>query len=94
MITSWFEQQEMASNYSGNSYKYKFLSEPDDALKCLICLEVAEEPWQHVDCGRLFCKDCLDMYGKGNPCPNCRMERSQYFPDNRGELYSTSMYNS
>ena len=40
--------------------KYRFLSEPDDALKCLICLGVAEEPWQHGKCGRLFCEDCIE----------------------------------
>ncbi len=75
----------MASNTSGD--KYRFLSEPDDAFKCLICLEVAEEPWQQENCGRLFCQECLDKYGRDKPCPNCRRKQPQYFRDNRSELY-------
>ena len=49
----------------------------------MICLEIAEEPWQLVDCGRLLCKKCLDKL-KRRPCPNCRKEKPQFFPDNRG----------
>ena len=49
--------------------KYCFVGEPEDGLKCLICLEVAEEPRQHEKCGRLFCKECLDRHGKDKPCP-------------------------
>ena len=64
--------------------KYKFLSEPDDELMCLICLEVAEDPWQHADCGRLLCKKCLDKLGKVKPCPYCRKNQPQFFSDNRG----------
>ena len=66
--------------------KYKFVSEPGDEFICLICLEVAEEPWQHVDCGRLLCKKCLDKLGKDKPCPYCRKQRPQFFPDNRGKF--------
>ena len=65
--------------------KFSFVSEPDDSLKCLICLEVAEEPWEHDMCGRLFCKECLDRHGKDKPCPNCRAEQPQYFEDKRGK---------
>ena len=54
----------MASNTSAVSYKYQFVSEPDNDLKCLICLKVAEEPWQHGKCGRLFCEKCLNEHGK------------------------------
>ena len=42
-------------------YDYMFTSEPDDALKCLICRSVAKDPWQHGKCGRLFCKACIDI---------------------------------
>ncbi len=66
-------------------YKYRYVSEPDDALKCLICLEVAEEPWQHSQCGRLFCKACLNVHGRENTCPNCRMQNPQYFEDNKSK---------
>ena len=64
---------------------YKFVSEPDGDLVCLICLEVAEEPWQHGKCGRLFCKKCLDANGRHRPCPNCREIQPQYFEDNRSK---------
>ena len=76
----------MASNTTGDTYKYKFVSEPDDALKCPICLDVAEEPWQHVECGRIFCKECLDKYGRDKCCSYCTMDQPQYFPDNKSEL--------
>ena len=74
----------MAANTTSVMDKFRFLSEPDDALKCLICMEVAEEPRQHEKCGRLFCSECLDRHGKDKPCPNCRAEQPQYFEDTRG----------
>ena len=77
----------MASN-SAKDYDYMFTSEPDDALKCLICLSVAKDPWQHGKCGRLFCKNCIDKNGKSKPCPNCRMEQPQYFEDTRSKYSS------
>ena len=64
---------------------FRFIYEPDDALKCMICLEVAEDPRQHEKCGKLFCKECLDEYGKVKPCPNCRAKQPQYFEDTRGK---------
>ena len=65
---------------------YKFLTEPDDVLKCLICHEVARDPKQHEDCGKLFCEKCIWKYGIRKPCPYCRMEQPLYFRDNRSEL--------
>jgi hypothetical protein len=50
---------------------FKFVAEVDDALKCLICLEVANDPLQHEGCGKLFCKECLEK-------PNCRGEGNYY----------------
>ena len=67
--------------------KYKFVSEPDDELKCLICLEVAMDPMQHEACGKLFCKDCLESYGRTKPCPNCRIWWSHYYKDNRSKYH-------
>ena len=64
----------------------EFLTEPDDDLKCLICLGVSRDPLQHEECGRLFCKECLEKYGKHMPCPNCRKEKSHYYVDNRSKL--------
>ena len=67
--------------------KYNFSEEPDGALECVICLEVAEEPWQHGgdNCGRLLCRDCLEKLGRDAPCPNCRGENPVYFEDHRSK---------
>ena len=70
---------------SGNkeSKFYCFVSKPGDALLCVVCQEVAEEPWQHGGCGRLLCKKCLEKLGKDKPCPNCKGKKPQYFEDNK-----------
>ena len=79
----------MASNQiTSSGYESNFVSEPDDALKCLICLAVARDPWQHGECGRLFCQSCLNKHGKGKPCPNCRMEQPQYLMDAKSKSES------
>ena len=62
--------------------KYNFIGEPSDKVKCLICLEVAQDPVQHETCGKLFCRECIE---KDKPCPSCRAESSNYFTDTRGE---------
>ena len=67
----------------------KFLTEPDDSLKCVICLEVANDPMQHDVCGRLFCTECIEKNGD-NPCPNCRSKKTQYFKDRKSKLNSVS----
>ena len=68
----------MASN---NVSKYNFIEEPDSALECVICLDVADDPRQHEECGRLLCKECLEKYGRDKSCPK---EQPQYLKDNRG----------
>ena len=80
----------MAVNTPVASHKYQFVSEPSEALKCLVCLEVAEEPWQHGKCGRLFCEKCLEQYGRDKVCPNCKRERPQHFADSKSESLSFS----
>lgn len=80
------DSMEAVSSVLSADYQYKFISEPSDDLKCLVCLEVAEDPWQHSKCGKLFCNKCLDDYGRQKPCPNCRMTCPQYFEDSRSEL--------
>ena len=75
-----------------SGYECNFVSEPDDALKCLICLAVARDPWQHGECGRLFCKKCLDEHGKDKPCPNCRMEQPQYLKDTKSKCCKSYIY--
>ncbi len=65
---------------------YKFLTEPEDYLKCLICHEVARDPKQHEECGKLCCEKCIEKNGMDKPCPYCRKEQPLYFYDNRSEL--------
>ena len=72
-------RQEMASR------QCKFVSEPADVLKCAICLELARDPHQHEECGKLFCKECIEKYGRDKPCPHCRTQGSQYFRDNKSK---------
>ncbi len=65
---------EMAQPRFGG-YDYKFVEEPSDDLKCLICLCVARDPQQHGDggCGKIYCKSCIDKHKKTNDkCPNCQ----------------------
>ena len=68
-----------------SEYDYKFITEPEDALKCLICLKVARDPKQHESCGRLFCTQCIEKQGENKPCPTCRKEYPRYFDDNRSK---------
>ena len=83
----------MASN-SAKDYNYMFTSEPDDALKCLICSSVAKDPWQHGKCGRLLCKVCIDKYGESNPCPSCLMEQPLYFEDSKSKYNYFVFFNT
>jgi late competence protein required for DNA uptake (superfamily II DNA/RNA helicase) len=83
-------EEEMAWDSSGSESeevdyknKFSFIAEPESDLLCMICLEVATDPWQHNKCGRLYCKECLKKYGRNKPCPNCRKEHPKYFNDNR-----------
>ena len=71
----------MASNSADIVNKYHFIAEPDSALQCVICLDVAEDPRQHEECGRLLRTGCLEKYGRDKPCPNCRREQPQYIKD-------------
>ena len=46
---------------------YQYVAEPGSGLQCVICLDVAEDPWQHGQCGRLLCCQCLRRYGEDKP---------------------------
>ena len=70
---------------SATNGKYLFISEPDEDLKCLICLNIAEEPQQHGNCGSLFCAKCLNKHGRKRPCPKCRQQYPQYFQDGKSK---------
>ena len=70
---------------SGNTKSYHFISEqPDDCLLCAICLELASQPNQCEDCGKLFCSECIEKNGR-KPCPNCRTDNPKYFKDVRSK---------
>jgi hypothetical protein len=79
------EQQGKAS-IMASDITYQYVTEPGSGLECVICLEVAEEPWQHGLCGRLLCKKCLDTLGEDKPCPNCREDNPKYFQDNKSKF--------
>ncbi len=64
---------------------YRFINEPSDALRCQICLEVAREPVQHENCGKLFCQECIEKHGKKRSCPSCQ-NGSRYFLDRKSRL--------
>ena len=78
----------MASNIAKRGgYDCKWVEEPSDELKCLICLSVARDPQQHGNggCGKVFCQSCITENQKhNNTCPNCR-EQLTTFKDERGK---------
>ena len=95
IVRAFLWEEKMSSYSLALDSKYKYTSEPPDDLKCLICLEVATEPWQHSKCGRLFCEECLDKHGWVKSCPHCRMEKPLYFEDSRskfGGINNSSLY--
>ena len=71
---------------SPSGYDRNFLTEPDDAFKCFICLHVAKDPRHHEECGKLFCNECIEKYGKDKPCPNCKETGVQFHKDHRSKL--------
>ena len=77
----------MASRTFDSVNEYNLTEELDGSLECAICLDVAEDPYQHVGqgCGRLLCKACFERLGN-RPCPNCKREEPQYVEDPKSEL--------
>ena len=71
---------------------YQYVNEPDDDLKCVICLDVVQDPLQHEQCGKLFCKECIERLGKDKPCPHCRTQGSQYYPDHKSEYVCVEIF--
>ena len=70
---------------------YKFVSELPASMKCVICSRAARNPKQHEECGKLFCKACLDNYGSDS-CPSCKKKGSQYFNDRKSKLQIICLY--
>jgi hypothetical protein len=77
-----------------NVKRTRFVSEPQETLKCILCTEVADDPLQHSGCGTLMCRNCLDGYGKERPCPKCK-QKSEYYMDNKskyGSVYRCDIF--
>ena len=64
---------------------FTFLHEPEDDMKCVICLSVAEDPLQHEECGKLFCNKCIEKHGKDKPCPHCKTG-GQFYKDKKSKF--------
>ena len=71
---------------ASKKFVYKFVSEPDESVKCSICLEVAVAPKQEGECGKLFCSECIEK-NKSKHCSNCRTVSPMYFKDKRSKIY-------
>ncbi len=59
------------SRPSKDGCDHKWLEDPSEELKCLICLSVAQ---QHggKGCGKLFCESCISEHQKRSTnCPHC-----------------------
>ena len=77
--------QHRGSNKAKMAFQYKFLSAPDDVLKCSICLEVARYPKQEEECGKLLCRECIRQWEQSCPC--CRTDEPRYFKDKKSEFF-------
>ena len=76
---------------SANTKSYNFISEPEDCLLCAICLELASQPKQCEDCGKLFCSECIEKNGR-KPCPSCRTDDPRYFKDAKSKLILSILF--
>ena len=63
---------------------YKFISEPDSNLKCAVCLELASQPKQCEDCGKLFCSECIEKNGRKH-CLSCWTHNPRYFDNTKSK---------
>ena len=71
---------------SSGHRSYNFNHKPDANLFCAICLELACQPKQCEDCGKLFCSECIMKNGR-KPCPHCRTGNPRYFKDVKSKLF-------
>lgn len=65
-----------------------FVEEPQDDLRCPICLHVLDDPFQ-TSCGHRFCYDCI-LPVRNSPNPICPIDRLSVadgvFPDNAAKM--------
>lgn len=64
--------------------KYSFLDPPNESLFCGLCFDIASQPKQCKNCGKLFCNECIEKNGQ-KPCPNCRTREFGYSQDVRSK---------
>ena len=75
---------------ASNKFDYKFVTEPDDSLKCSICLEVVVNPEKEIECGKLYCNECIRKNGE-KPCPTCRTDSPKFFSDKKSKANLNSV---
>ena len=65
---------------------YQFVEEPPRGLRCVICQDIARQPQQHGECGKLFCMSCLNQHTQSSAkCPNCSLQLVTFY-DGRSTL--------
>ena len=78
-------------------FECEFVEEPPTYLEseCPLCLLILRDPYQVTCCGKSFCEACIQgMKDKDQPCPTCKKEKFDYFPNLglKQPLYSFSVY--
>jgi hypothetical protein len=64
-------------------FNFTFVPELDITLLCGMCSKISEDPYQHDRCGQLYCRECLEEYGRHLPCLHCGRPDPYYGMDTR-----------
>ena len=74
-------------------YDCEFKTHPPSRSRCPVCLLIIRDPHQALCCGKSFCKECI-LTLKSSPCPTCKYERLDSFPDKglQQELCSLTVF--
>ncbi len=78
----------LQSPLTNKKIAYNFTKDLADELKCMVCSDVADNPKQHEECGKLICKECIKKRGEDQPCLECGTE-GPYFSDKRFKMYGS-----
>ena len=67
-------------------YRYEFVSEPPDYLRCTLCRLPSRDPYLSDCCGNIFCSSCLQASFQGGSksphtqgCPNPKCQNPRAF---------------
>ena len=78
-----------------NTYRgreYVFAEKLEEWLECLICRELAYNPYQSSCCGHTLCLRCATKWKeRSNSCVNCRREPFEFQKDPRTERLVTGL---